>query len=309
MSTDGSGTGTGDDDVVDLTGAPALGGLYARGVAGSVRASLDRQRSVTAADLPSTRLRVRGVRADADHLTDYQHLLREGGGDVLAAGFVHVLAFPVATALMVRGDFPLPLLGMVHVANRVEQRAPVRLGDVVDVTVHARDLRPHRAGVTVDVVAEVAVGGDVVWEGVSTYLAKGTRLRGASSDAGDSGGERPSFTPPVPTGEWRLGADVGRRYAAVSGDRNPIHTSAVAAKVFGFPRAIAHGMYTAARALAAVGPARGDAYRWDVEFARPVLLPSTVAVRVAADGDGFAYAGWDPRKGTPHLTGRVTPLG
>lgn len=292
-------------DTVELLEAPAPSGLYARGLVGTARAAATRRSSVRESDLPRTRLVVRGITPDPVHLADYQHLLREGGSDLLPAGFVHVLAFPVALALMVRSEFPLPLLGMVHVANRVEQRAPVHVGDDVDVAVHARDLRAHRAGVTVDLVAQVSRGDDVVWEGVSTYLAKGIRLAGAERP---DGGPRPEFEAPVPTGQWRLGADVGRRYAAVSGDQNPIHTNALAAKAFGFPRAIAHGMYTAARALAAVGPARGDAYRWDVEFAKPVVLPSTVAVRVAPEGEGFAYAAWNPRKGTPHLTGSVTPL-
>ncbi|MBC7292025.1 MAG: hypothetical protein H5T83_11930 [Actinotalea sp.] len=290
--------------VVELIAPPSASALYGRAITGSARAAVGRRSSVRAEDLPRTRLALRGVTADAGHLTDYQHLLGESADDVLPAGFVHVLAFPVATALLVRPEFPLPLLGMVHVANRVEQRRALRLGETLDVEVHVRDLTAHRAGVTVDVVAEVSVDGAVAWEGVSTYLAKGVRLAGAERPSGD----RPAFVAPVPTGQWRFGAGEGRAYAAVSGDRNPIHTNRLAAKAFGFPRTIAHGMDTAARALAAVGPARGDAYRWEVEFAKPVLLPSTVAVRVAPEADGFAYAVWNAKKGTPHLTGSVTPL-
>jgi len=160
----------------------------------------------------------------------------------------------------------------------------------------------------------VSVGGTVVWRSESTYLAKGARLAG-SDDAADAAAERPSFEPPTPTAAWRLGADVGRRYAIVSGDRNPIHTSTLAAKAFGFPRRIAHGMYTAARALADVGPAaRGEAFFWEVEFARPVLLPCTVAVRVAPDAEapagpaGHGLTLWSARTGALHLTGSVRPL-
>jgi acyl dehydratase len=94
----------------------------------------------------------------------------------------------------------------------------------------------------------------------------------------------------------------------VSGDRNPIHLSALSAKALGFPRAIAHGMYTASRALADVGAARGDAFDWSVEFVKPVLLPGTVTVRIASSAEGFTFAGWDARSGKPHLTGSVTPL-
>ena len=309
------------EDVVELPGMPGLGGLYAAGVLGSARAAVaGRVASVGASgratltvgpdDLPGTRLRLGGVRPDADHLTAYQHLLGEPAGDVLPAGFLHVIAFPLALALMVRRDFPLPLLGMVHVANRIEQRRPVRLGEVLAVTVSARDLREHRAGVTVDLVAEITVDDAVVWQGVSTYLSKGVRLAGGAG-GGPSDAGRPVFEAPMPTGQWRLPADVGRRYAAVSGDRNPIHLSSPAAKAFGFPRTIAHGMYTAARALADVGSGRGESFVWDVEFGKPVLLPSTVTVRVAQDdtGQGYGFAGWDARRGRLHLSGRVAPLG
>lgn len=292
--------------VIELAAMPPLARVYVKGVATSAVAMMAPRRPVGVDEVPAVDLLVRGVTSDAERLTAYQHLVGEPAGDVLPAGFVHVLAFPLQTALMIRSDFPLPLLGMVHLANRVEQRAPVRLGTPLDLQVGARDLRAHRAGVTVDLVGEARVGDDVVWTGVSTYLARGARLAGAPAAAKE---KRPAWQPPTPTGEWRLAADVGRRYAEVSGDRNPIHTSSLAAKAFGFPRTIAHGMYTAARALADVGPgARGDAYRWDVEFAAPVLVPGTASVRVAPDGDGHAFVAWHARTGRKHLEGRVTPL-
>ncbi|KGM08467.1 dehydratase, partial [Cellulomonas bogoriensis 69B4 = DSM 16987] len=193
-------------DVVELTDLPALRGLYARGVAGSVRAQVDRSRTLAPTALPTTQVVVRGVGADRDHLAEYQHVVGENGGDQLPAGYVHVLAFPAAMALMVRPEFPLPLLGMVHTANRVTQHRALTLGDTMDVAVHAQDLRPHRSGVTVDVVAEVTVDGATAWEGVSTYLAKGVHLRDgepvADARRDDDG------APPVPTGQWQLGADV-----------------------------------------------------------------------------------------------------
>lgn len=310
------------DDLADLRreevvlpGVPSLGRLYARGAAASGRLVLARRLGRAPVDLPEVAYLVAGVQADPAHLTAYQHLIGESASDVLPAGFVHVLTFPVATALMARPDFPLPLAGLVHLANHVTHAVPVRLGQALDVRAWAEGLAAHRTGTTVDLVTEVRLAGParepgdgpVVWRGVSTYLAKGTHLlpRGATVE------ERAAFVPPVPTGRWDLDAGTGRRYAAVSGDRNPIHLSALSAKALGFPRAIAHGMDTAARALATVGAARGDAFTWSVEFAAPVLLPGTVAVRVAEDdgpGAGHRYAGWHPRTGRLHLRGAVLPL-
>lgn len=303
--------------LVDLPAVPGLGGLYARGAAASGRFALARRDLVRSAptELPDVAYRVRGVRAGLDRLTAYQHLLGEPASDAMPAGFVHVLAFPVATALMARTDFPLPLLGMVHLANVVEQHRPVRYDEPLDVLATARSLRPHRTGTQVDLVVDVTCEGELVWRGTSTYLAKGVHLTDAPAErVGDDDNApepgRPRFEPPAPTGQWRLGADTGRRYAAVSGDRNPIHLSALTAKALGFPRAIAHGMDTAARLLADVGPARGDAFVWSVDFVKPVLLPATVATstRRSSAGDGFEIAAWDLRTGKPHAVGSVRPL-
>ncbi|MDM7829709.1 MaoC/PaaZ C-terminal domain-containing protein [Cellulomonas edaphi] len=296
------------DRLVELGGVPALGSVYARTVLSSGRLGVQRRlgRAPAPAAGGGAVLHVGGVRVDATRLTDYQHLVGEPASDVLPAGFVHAITFPVAMALMSSADFPLPPLGMVHLSNHVTQSRGVRVGDELDVRAWARDVRPHRSGTQVDLVAQVRVDGDVVWTGVSTYLAKGVTAREQPGGATDD--EREPFVAPVPTGRWQLAANTGRRYAAVSGDRNPIHLSALAAKAFGFPRAIAHGMYTAARALADVGAARGEAYVWTVEFAKPVLLPSSPSVRVAPDGDGFAYTAWRPGSSGPHLTGRVDPL-
>jgi len=283
---------------VELAEVPPLGASLRRGVRSSATAAVRRDRSLTPFDLPDVRLAARGLTTDPVCLTDYQHLVGATASDDLPAGFVHVLAFPLTTALMVRDDFPLPLLGMVHLANTVTQHRPVRLGEALDVEVHAERLSAHHRGVSVDLVAEVAVAGEPVWRGVSTYLAKGYSLAGESAERAD----RPEWLAPTPTGVWRLPADLGRRYAAVSGDHNPIHTQVLAAKAFGFPRTIAHGMYTAARALAEIGAP--SAFTWTAEFFAPLTLPGTASVAIAKDGDGGTLDAWGKRH---HLHVEVTP--
>lgn len=309
--------------LVTLLTLPGLGGLYAKGVASSGRIAVTRSpvgrvlpgpRDVV---LPDVVYRVADVpTADVtEHLTAYQRLVGERVDDTLPAGYLHVLAFPLATALMVRGDFPLPLLGLVHVSNAVSLHQPVRVGDVLEVRATAENLRAHRRGVQVDLVTEVSTGGELAYRGVSTYLAKGFGLPSEEEAPSQRTEEAPreDFVPPLPTARWELGSGTGRAYGAISGDRNPIHTSALGAKAFGFPRTIAHGMYTAARALAEVGAARGDAYDWTVEFEKPVLLPGTVQVAITRTPDDaahpgiFTYAGWNGRSGKRHFSGTVTP--
>ncbi len=215
--------------VVVLPGVPGLGGLYVRGAASSGRLAIGRRLDRAPVDLPDVTYVVRSVQASPDRLTEYQHLLGESASDVLPAGFVHVLAFPVATSLIARSDFPLPLAGLIHVSNRVTQLRPLSLGDDLEIRASATNLRAHRTGTQVDLEVTVSTDDQVAWRGVSTYLARGTFLLGEGPD------ERTTFEPPTPTGRWVLPSDTGRRYAAVSGDRNPIHLSSLAARAFGFP--------------------------------------------------------------------------
>ncbi len=166
---------------------------------------------------------------------------------------------------------------------------------------HAADLRPHRRGRVVDLVAEVSSGGDVVWRGVSTYLARGSGDEAAPSDG-----------PPDVSGlvsralvQLRFGDDAGRRYAAVSGDVNPIHLHPLSARAFGFDRAIAHGMFTYARVLGSLGPRLPAAGSSTVWFRKPVKLPSTTRLAVSDDA---RLAVLVPAKGSgEHLVTTVTP--
>lgn len=247
---------------------------------------------------------------DSEQLAAYQTLFGLSATTALPAGFLHVLAFPLATAHMVASDFPLPLLGMVHLANRIEVARTVQADEELEVFAWSRDLRGHAKGTAVDIVAEIHVAGEVVWRGVSTYLAKGKYLLGRGNDATT---QRAEFVPPLPTAQWKLSAHTGRDYAAVSGDRNPIHLSALSAKPFGYPKAIAHGMYTAARALEEARALRPESYVWSVEFAKPVLLPGTVSVAItksstAQGASDVTYVGWNARKGSVHFTGSISAL-
>jgi hypothetical protein len=188
----------------------------------------------------------------------------------------------------------------------------------LDIRARVENLRGHRAGTQLDVVAEVRTAGqdaghgEVRWRGVSTYLAKGVFLPGI---------DKPSvpvtpapFSVPDPTALWQLGVDTGRAYAAVSGDFNPIHLSVLTAKALGMRRSLAHGMYLASRALADVGAVRGDSFRWDVAFEAPVFLPARVALDISSvQGDGGAwqrsdYVAWNPLSGRRHFSGSVAAL-
>jgi acyl dehydratase len=276
----------------ELQAPPALLPMYAKAAA---TGPLHR-----GGDLPDSRYTLAEQAIDAKHLADYQRVCGFRTTDVLPPTYLHVLAFPVTVALMTERAFPFPLVGMVHVANSITVARPVRSDERVSFDVRAADLRPHPAGRQLDLLVDASIGEEKVWTGRSTYLRRG---------GGDKDAKKPPRTEaPTPTGPSaivRVPDDIGRRYGAVSGDRNPIHLHSLTAKAFGFPSAIAHGMWLKARTLATLEGRLPDAYTVDVSFKTPVLLPSTIAITSARTDTGWALDVRNPRNGKPHLSGET----
>ncbi|NUV62142.1 MaoC/PaaZ C-terminal domain-containing protein [Streptomyces sp. CAI-85] len=279
--------------------APSLGPLLARG---ALLSPFKRPRPDAVFD--GEPLVLSGLRIDVDRLARYERICGFApGGDGLPPTYPHVLGFPSAMALMSRRAFPLPLLGLVHTSIGITRHRTLPTTGTYELTVYVDHLAAHRRGTQASVVTELRETGEsaAVWESTSTYLA-----RHRTTTATAAAPQEPDPLPaPLPVlGEWRLGGDVGRRYGAVSGDRNPIHLHPLTARLFGFPRAIAHGMWTVARCLAAHGTP--PAVRAHADFRAPVLLPGTVVY--AADGDRFELRrpGDD---GRIHVSGRVEALG
>ena len=141
-----------------------------------------------------------------------------------------------------------------------------------------------------------------MWEETSTYLRRG---KGDESRLGRLGLPRRRRRTGI---VWKLPADLGRRYAGVSGDRNPIHLYPLTAKALGFPRQIAHGMWSHGPLRGALENRLPDAVRVDVAFKKPILLPGTVAFGSTPADGGYAFSLTNPKSGAPHLAGRTTAL-
>ncbi|WP_215448436.1 MaoC/PaaZ C-terminal domain-containing protein [Streptomyces sp. ATCC 21386] len=332
---------------VTLTRPPSLGPLLARGALLSPGRSRRLPRAAATGFVSPSRfprLVLPGVRIDLARLAAYERVCGfPTGEDAVPLTYPHVLGFPATMRIMAGRDFPLPLLGLVHTSIEITRRRRLPATGVYEITVYVAELTPHRRGTEAAVVTELRDGAEaegragIAWESRSTYLARHRREReepgergagraGASEsgpagagESGPAGGARQGVPVAV---EWRLGGDVGRRYGAVSGDRNPIHLHPLGARLFGFPRAIAHGMWTVARCLAEHGAPPATLVR--AEFRAPVPLPGTVTYTA----DGQAWGGFElrgsaaagpgetPGSGGPggtgggrvHVRGQVYPL-
>jgi len=297
-----------------LDSSPSILPLYARAAAPMVPGA-SRLPFVPGGgkEIPEIELTLPRVRAGAEQVAAYSRACGFALRDALPPTYPHVLAFPLHMAVMAEGSFPFGAVGLVHVENTITQQRPIGIGEELEIKVKPTKLKPHPKGRTFSLQTKVKAGNRIVWESTSTMLRRGSGGDAASAEshrhehpAGsqlDGPGEEA-----LANAEWRLGGDLGRRYAAVSGDRNPIHMHAWTAKPLGFPRAIAHGMWTKARCLAAIESRLPDAFEVGVRFRKPILLPGKVEFASATEGDQIRFAVRDAKRGTPHLDGRMEPL-
>jgi acyl dehydratase len=224
---------------------------------------------------------------------------------VLPPTYPHVLAWPPMFRLLRSREFPFRLIGLVHITNVISQARPLSIRDTPSFTVGWENLREHPRGRAVDVITTATVDGAVVWRECSTYLRRDRRPATAGDAPPDPKAPNDlqgARTPLAPPQTWHVTAGTVTPYSRISGDRNPIHTSTTVARLFGFPGRIAHGMWSAARCLAALGDQLPDQYTVDIAFKLPVVLPASVVF--LAWTDHFELSSVD---GRPHLVGDVLP--
>ena len=254
-------------------------------------------------ELPDRALKVEGLQIDRSNVAQYAAVTGLRYGDEVPLTYPFALTFPVVMSLVTGFDFPFAAMGSVHTENVITQHRPIAVTDTVDVKVHAENLREHRRGLLVDVLTDVHVGNDLAWQQVTTFLHQ---QRTSLSDEPKPPKKKQPKLPP-PNGILSISAGQIRRYASVGGDHNPIHTNPIAAKLFGFPTVIAHGMFTAAAVLRTIEGQLPDAVRYSVRFGKPVVLPAEASLYVSRSADGWDLA-LRNSKGEPHLQGSVTAL-
>ena len=276
---------------------PSAAGLYL----GALRTA--RRKPGKDVRIPALSVKLSTVQADLNRLAAYRDICGFEPGADLPITFPQVQAAPLHMWLMLRPEFPIPLMGLVHLRNRFEVLAPMPADSSYEVCVTLGDGRRTHLGVEVDLLTEYHNhDGELVYRALMTVLYRmksdvpASRPKPAESSAGVA--EYRSFDVP---------ADIGRRYAPIGGDFNPIHLFALTAKAFGFPRAIAHGMCSLARATALVEQARGKAAsQLTVQFRQPLLLPAKVSLKFKARDDGHDFALLSRSSDKTHFVGSLS---
>ena len=257
------------------------------------RALTARKRGCFQGTLPRFELEKQGVTCDA--LGAFRHLFGIEDTGLLPITFPHLVAAPLHMEIATRPDFPLPALGLIHMANRITQHRPIPTASALDLQVWIEGHRGTPLGVEFDLHTHALVDGVCCWEEVSTVLSRAVE---------GVGSRPPRVKPPldrdVPGVSLELPSNWGRAYAQVSGDWNPIHLHPWTAKPFGFSRHIAHGMALLAKVEHALHRPGEGSVTLSTRFEKPVFLPATVMLQSASENDRTTFV---VRGERPHMFG------
>jgi acyl dehydratase len=258
--------------------------------------------------LPATEFVLEDQVADPTRLADYARVCGFRLAVDLPPTYPHILGFPLAMRLMTEPGFPFPLPGLVHAGNLIVRHRPTPVDAPLTIRVRADSLEPTDRGRQFAVRTEAYHSGTLCWEEASWYLRLERRRSGDPSDTSESAAWEPDPAR-QPTAIWQIPADAGKRYAAVSGDYNPIHRYALGARLAGFRRPIAHGMWTLARCLASLEGRLPEAFRAEFRFRRPVPLGAKVGFAGHRDESaGWLVAVTNLKNGKAYLNGSVAAL-
>jgi acyl dehydratase len=285
---------------VHLAGPRGLGRAYLHALLARRPALLPEGRTV-----PRIEGRRAGLRVRRSALQAYARVCGFTADGRLPATYPHVLAMGLHLAMLTSRAFPVRLLGLVHLANRIAVHRAISEDEPLDLACRLEGHRETESGQEFEMHTEMAASGAPAWSETTTFLARrpGRQARAPAAAPGE--------TPPpgAAATAWQVPADIGLRYARVSGDFNPIHLAAVTARWFGFRRAIAHGMWSLARVVAELAPTlESPALRVEVRFRRPVFLPASVTLHRWPSAGGIAFLLGGPAGGKLHLAGSLRPL-
>ncbi|KPU62143.1 maoC like domain protein [Pseudomonas fluorescens] len=272
---------------------PSLPGSYARAAT---------RRKITGSTLPDSGLRC-WIDVDPRRLTAYRKVCGFADNGLLPPTYPHILGFALQMQLLTTREFPFPLLGLIHLSNRIRVLRPMGGVNRVHVSVQVQNLQPHAKGATFDLLTTLDDQLGPLWEAQSRMLCRSAKLEGEPLEE-----QLANSLALTEVERWQAPSDIGRQYAKVSGDYNPIHLSAASARLFGFPTAIAHGLWNKARTLAALAAHLPVAnVEIAVQFKKPVRLPSEVTLMASvpwASGD-FQLTGAGDLE---HMVGHWRPV-
>lgn len=247
------------------------------------------------------------ARADHAGLKKYRDLVGLKDDGSIPPMYIHAMVMPLRISMFAHKHFPLRLMGLVHYTNKIDVARDIRVDETFTVTSRIDGIKDTDKGQSFDVTTELKSGDEVVWKEVANFLSPLPPSKRNKSPKGERPVE-PDWGETV--AKWDVPGNAGRVFSSVASDINPIHMSALTAKLFGFKRAIAHGMFSVGRCVSQIltdAPIDGP-YSVDVRFKRPLFIPGSVALHTVVEENETKFLLKVMPKGEPHVEGTITRM-
>jgi hypothetical protein len=289
---------------LEFARAPAIWSMYPR-ILVSRKPSLVPE----GGEVPRIESRLARVNIDRGHLAAYSEICGASAGATLPIAYPHILAMPLHLAMLGAEAFPVKLFGLVHLHNRIAMRQPLSADEPAEIRAWIEGHRETERGQEFDLHTEYVVAGEPLWDETCTFLARRRQPGGAAKNPQPRGNDGAPDAVAMQSSSFRAPAGLGRRYGFISGDVNPIHMSDLTARAFGFPQAIAHGMWSLGRLASDFEPAQFDGgCELAVAFKLPIYMPSWLLLQRWTIENGTGFALRDAQGDKPHLTGTLKSL-
>jgi len=256
---------------------------------------------------PQIKAVVRGYSINSEKLAAYRDICELENDGYLPILYPHVFTAPLHMAMLAHKDFPIPLMGMLHYRNHHIQHRPIRDNEVLDVEVSLAEHRIVRQGFEFDYTIRVESNGELVWNSITTYLKQGRF--GTDYDSSP----RADLIDPIKDGvnvsESVIPENIGKMYAKICSDYNPIHMSKFAAKLFGFKRDIAHAMWATALSIGKLYLKTGDKpVRVDLGFKGPLFIGSKSRILKSVNKDFTRFDYYIGGNDKPCIVGKISSV-
>jgi hypothetical protein len=249
--------------------------------------------------LPALSAQHQDLLIDSKHLNAFRSLCGFKPGTKLPATYLQTLAMPLVLSILSNKQFPIRAIGKMHLRNQVSVLENFDLRQPINLTASIGSSFLSSRGLEWNMVFTALVDNQLVWSGSSTYLY--------NCETGMSRREKPKLIRGDNPQEWLVPNGIGRSYGRISGDCNPIHLSSLTAKLFGFKSAIAHGMWSKTRCIAALEDQLPEAgYSVDVGFHRPLYIPSGVKFYTRQLETGQHFSLFNDKSEKAYLTGLIS---
>ncbi len=233
--------------------------------------------------------------------SDHYHQICQADSKVQLITMPQVLIVPLHFHILSDPLSQMPIFGLIHAKNEIMANSALPIGQKLGVLAWVGESRWKEKGMELDLWSAIDpqfMGVD--WAKLSaqeteermkkaSWICKMTVFKLQSTEnksevKSENNQKEQSQIDLTTYQSWDLSADLGRRYAAVSGDYNPIHLYPFSSKLFGFKSPIIHGMWSLARVLgelektnfASQNPNPASQKYLEVKFKRPIPLPSTI---------------------------------